>query len=76
MFITQNTIEQKQEQYLIDDHLLQSDVAVCQIPMCAWCLSDQGITATEGSHGICAGHAEWLLKQWKEQRHRRVTARR
>jgi hypothetical protein len=32
-------------------------------PLCAWCLSEQGLPAGEGSHGICRMHAGRLLLQ-------------
>lgn len=37
---------------------------------CAWCLSEQGIVAGEGSHGICKRHANALLLQQREMRRR------
>lgn len=40
-------------------------------PLCAWCLSEQGIPAGEGSHGICRTHANRLLLQ-QRARHRLV----
>jgi hypothetical protein len=29
---------------------------------CAWCLAEQGVAASEGSHGICERHRDI---QWK-----------
>ena len=29
---------------------------------CAWCLSEQGIVPTSGSHGICGFHAAQMLE--------------
>lgn len=72
MFIGQYTIEQKQEQCWVDDHLSNSSTTS---PLCAWCLSEQGLAAGEGSHGICRKHADSFLIQWKELRSRRSTAR-
>lgn len=74
MFLTgQIAIEQKQEQLLIDDHPSASDNSVWRSPLCAWCLSEQGIPAGEGSHGICKKHANKLLLQQKKLRSRRIT---
>lgn len=39
---------------------------------CAWCLSEQGIPAGEGSHGICRKHADESLLQWRAHRVRRI----
>jgi hypothetical protein len=73
MFTVQNTIERKQERMQIDGHSLGSTATAT---LCAWCLSEQGIAAGEGSHGICVPHAEWLLTQWKKhgRRSRRLSA--
>jgi hypothetical protein len=71
MFIDQKTMEQKHEIDLIDAHSPNSYVAVWHRPLCAWCLSEQGIAAGEGSHGICTMHAGGLLKQWRERGSRR-----
>ena len=68
MFTGQNTIEQKQEKYLIDDHPFNSDNPVWHSPLCAWCLSEQGIPSGEGSHGICQNHANRLLLQHRKLR--------
>jgi hypothetical protein len=73
MFTGQNTIEQKQEKCLMDDHLFKSDNPGWPSPLCAWCLSEQGIPAGEGSHGICKKHANWLLLQRRTLRNRRIT---
>ena len=74
MFLTgQIAIEQKQEQLLIDDHPSASDSPVWHSPLCAWCLSEQGIPAGEGSHGICKKHANKLLLQQRKIRSRRIT---
>jgi hypothetical protein len=35
---------------------------------CAWCLSEQGIPAGEGSHGICKMHVDRIFIQWREKR--------
>jgi hypothetical protein len=56
MFIDQNTRELRQERGLRDDHPLTSDSTVWHSLSCAWCLSEQGIAASEGSHGTCANH--------------------
>jgi hypothetical protein len=71
MFIAQNTVKQRPEQCLIDDHLFNNDAILSS---CAWCLADQGIAAGEGSHGICKKHANSFLIQWREHRNRRMTA--
>lgn len=71
MFINQSTIELTQERIPIDDNMLGKHTITLQRPLCAWCLSEQGIAAGEGSHGICAKHADWLLKQWRERNRRR-----
>lgn len=34
-------------------------------PACAWCRRDAGQPMGEGSHGICARHAEQVLVQAK-----------
>jgi len=71
MFVGQCTIDQKREQCWVDDHLTNSSITS---PLCAWCLSEQGIAAGEGSHGICKKHADSFLIQWKELRIRRSMA--
>jgi len=70
MFTGQNTIERKQEQYLGDNTLFNSNSPAWHKPLCAWCLSEQGIPAGEGSHGICQKHANWLLLQRRNLRSR------
>ena len=72
MFIGQCTIEQKQDRCLIDDRLSSGSSSS---PLCAWCLSEQGVAAGEGSHGICKKHADSFLVQWREHRSHRMTAR-
>jgi hypothetical protein len=72
MFIGQYTIEQKQDGCLIDDHLSNGSISS---PLCAWCLSEQGVAAGEGSHGICKKHADSFLVQWRENRSHRIMAR-
>jgi hypothetical protein len=74
MFTGQNTIEQTQEICLGDNYPLDSGNAVWPSPLCAWCLSEQGIPAGEGSHGICRKHADWLLLQQRKLRSRRIAA--
>jgi hypothetical protein len=74
MFTGQHTVEQKQEKYMTDDHLLTSDIPVWHSPLCAWCLSEQGIPAGEGSHGICKKHANRLLLQQRKLHSRRAAA--
>jgi hypothetical protein len=71
MLLSQNTIEQKQEIGLIDSHLLNSDPPAWHRPLCAWCLSEQGIELGGGSHGICTRHASWLLQKYRERSPRR-----
>jgi len=34
--------------------------AVVKSPLCAWCLSEQGITPAEVSHGICKPLADTM----------------
>jgi hypothetical protein len=70
MSIGQYTIEKKQEQYLLDDQ----PSAITTV-LCAWCLSEQGIAAGEGSHGICKKHADSFLIQWREHRSRHIINR-
>ena len=72
MFTGQNTVEQKQEQRLSDGRPFNSDSSVWHSPFCAWCLSEQGISTGEGSHGICKKHANWLLLQQKKLHSRRI----
>jgi hypothetical protein len=72
MFTSQNAMEQIQEQCVSDDHLFNSDIPVWQSPLCAWCLSEQGIAAGEGSHGICKQHANRLLLQQRKLHNRRI----
>jgi hypothetical protein len=72
MFTSQNIIEQTQGKCLTDDHLFNSDIPVWHSPLCAWCLSEQGIPAGEGSHGICKQHASNLLLQQRAIRRRRT----
>ena len=67
------TIERTQNRSLINTQL-NNVMTVCGSILCAWCLSEQGIAAGEGSHGICTQHATQLLKQWRERRHHRNTA--
>jgi hypothetical protein len=66
MFTGQKTRELRQESVLVDDSLLIGDI--WPRPLCAWCLSEQGMAAGDGSHGICTEHADWLMKQWRERR--------
>ena len=68
MLTAQLTSKQRQEIGLREDHLVESEIASGQQLICAWCLAEQGITASEGSHGICRRHANELILQWKEQR--------
>jgi hypothetical protein len=72
MSIGQYTIEKKQEQYLLDDQPSNSGITSA---LCAWCLSEQGVAAGEGSHGICKKHADSFVIQWREHRSRHVTNR-
>lgn len=71
MSIGQLTIEQKQENMLIEASLWGSDAPTGQGTLCAWCLSEQGMDAGNGSHGICTQHADSILKQWRERAGRR-----
>lgn len=36
--------------------------------LCAWCLSEQGKPAGNGSHGICKAHASAMLFEWRKRR--------
>jgi len=72
MFTNPNTIEQIQEKCVTDGHLLNSDIPVWHSPLCAWCLSEQGLPAGEGSHGICKQHANRLLLQQRKLHGRRI----
>jgi hypothetical protein len=72
MFISQYTIEQRQENCWIDNNLANSSTTNS---MCAWCLSERGIAAGEGSHGICKKHADSFLIQWRKHRDRHMAMR-
>lgn len=39
---------------------------------CAWCLAEQGIVPTSGSHGICPLHAQQVLEAARERRKHRT----
>jgi len=41
---------------------------------CAWCLADADLAAGNGSHGICAVHAERIIIQARERRRERGAA--
>jgi hypothetical protein len=70
VFIDQNTLEQKQDIGLVN---CNGAVAVEVRPLCAWCLSEQGLDMGDGSHGICSRHAVWILQQHRERHaHRRL----
>jgi hypothetical protein len=73
MLTGQNTLEQRQEKYMADEHLFNNDNPIWHSPLCAWCLSEHGIPPGEGSHGICKKHANWLLRQQRKLRSRRIT---
>jgi len=68
MLTAQTTLEQ----CLMDDQLSNRDIPVWHNPFCAWCLSEQGIPAGEGSHGICKKHANRLLRQRRKLRSRPI----
>jgi hypothetical protein len=72
VFIDQNTLEQKQNIGLIS---YNSAVVVEIRPLCAWCLSEQGLDMGNGSHGICTRHAVWILQQHRERNAHRHLAR-
>lgn len=72
MFTSHDMITQRQEKYLADAPLFNRDIPVWQSSLCAWCLSEQGLPAGEGSHGICSGHANKLLLQQRTLRSRRI----
>lgn len=75
MLTAQQGSMQRQDTSLREDYLFMSEVAGSQQLLCAWCLAEKGITATEGSHGICKRHANELIIQWKEQRLERIKNR-
>ena len=74
MFTGQVTIEQRQEMRLRGDYPFNNDDSVQYDPLCAWCLSEQSIPASEESHGICDKHANWLLLQQRKLHRRRILA--
>ncbi|MGH2505807.1 MAG: sigma factor [Ktedonobacteraceae bacterium] len=41
---------------------------------CAWCLHEQGITPTTGSHGICQKHADQMRAQSQARKKERAKA--
>jgi hypothetical protein len=71
MCIDQIVMEKKQEGDAMDDHLSDSSTPIQRNLPCAWCLSEQGLDLGVGSHGICARHASWILRQYKERKSRR-----
>jgi hypothetical protein len=75
MLTAQQGSMQRQETGLREDYLFMSEIAGGQQLVCAWCLAEKGITANEGSHGICKRHANELILQWKEQRIERIKSR-
>ncbi len=38
---------------------------------CAWCLAEQGIKPSSGSHGICSTHYAQVLAQAEQRQQRR-----
>ena len=64
-------MKRTQEENLVDTYPLSRDTPELYKISCAWCLSEQGIPAGEGSHGICPRHVEQLMQQWEERRDRR-----
>ncbi len=38
---------------------------------CAWCLAEQEIVPTSGSHGICFFHSQQMVAQMEERRAQR-----
>jgi hypothetical protein len=72
MFASHHMLTQKPEKYLADAPLFNRDIPVWQSPLCAWCLSEQGLLAGEESHGICSTHANRLLLQQRTLRRRRI----
>jgi hypothetical protein len=65
--INQQTLEQKPVMNLRDQYLFNCE----DQPLCAWCLSEQGLDFGNGSHGICPQHAASLLQQYRERNVRR-----
>lgn len=71
MFTEQYTIEQQQQEISLFG--FNCTIAAESQPLCAWCLSEQGLDMGNGSHGICARHAVWVLQQHRERNaHRRL----
>jgi hypothetical protein len=57
------------------EEIPQKDVVLAvEQPLCAWCLSELGKPAGEGSHGICSLHANEMIKYQKERRNGRQKA--
>lgn len=52
--------------------LIQGDVSIqiTELPVipCAWCLSEQGLSMGDGSHGICQKHADKMLLDQRRKR--------
>ncbi len=43
--------------------------------LCAWCLSERGITPSENdSHGVCKRHAELMMREAEQRRAERKQA--
>jgi hypothetical protein len=62
----------EKEEYPKKDYLFSVELPVWCTPLCAWCLSEQGLPAGEGSHGICKMHANLLRLQQQKLRSARL----
>ena len=73
MLTNQNqlTSEQAVEYSVNNAYLASNPVATWSGTECAWCLSEQGLDFGNGSHGICARHANQVLQHYYEIRARR-----
>lgn len=61
--------------YFVTKILRTPNAPTVQVPLlCAWCLSEQGKPAGEGSHGICKKHADKMLVQCKQRKGGRTHA--
>jgi len=71
--MSQITIEQEQKNVVagVSSMYSNGDGTAIQGTLCAWCLSEQGMMAGNGSHGICVQHAQSLLRRWRERGSRR-----
>ena len=73
MSMSQSMIEQNQEIHLADGYRFNSDITVDDGLLCAWCLSEQGLPAGEGSHDICTKHANGMVLQSRANQRSTIT---